>query len=237
MLIKLVCPQCGGKMDIDDSREKAFCLFCGTELINFSQKVDITQNINVSGTVIHKMDRSEDANLYIEFSSSDPRALMVISFDKTKVKKVIHNGQTGTMKLPLGTYIATMDLAGKRYRREITIVDYAPVRINASSFGRREIVIDQPQASTGQKMQEQAAKPEQTARGPKPSGYSIAGFIFSLTLYFSIVGIILAAIDLVKVKDKPHGLSVAAIIIGAVFTLFLVILLIGSGIESLSSLK
>ncbi len=32
-LIKLTCPSCGAKLEIDGARQKAFCQYCGTELL------------------------------------------------------------------------------------------------------------------------------------------------------------------------------------------------------------
>ena len=43
MLVELICPKCGGKMEVDSSREKCFCTFCGAEVVNMAQKIDINQ--------------------------------------------------------------------------------------------------------------------------------------------------------------------------------------------------
>ncbi len=54
----------------------------------------------------------------------------------------------------------------------------------------------------------------------KHSLLSILAFIFSLTLYLSFVGIILAIIDVaIRKNDKKHVLSYVALGIGSVFTL------------------
>ena len=58
-IIKLICKQCGGQMELDDSRDTAFCGFCGTkhlikeEVINNTTIHNTTQNIvkNFHGNV------------------------------------------------------------------------------------------------------------------------------------------------------------------------------------------
>jgi|GEM_PF-1580901 len=57
----------------------------------------------------------------------------------------------------------------------------------------------------------------------KISGLSITAFVLSLTFIFAIGGVILSIIDLAKNKNKKHGLSIAALVIGALFSLLLVI--------------
>ena len=62
----------------------------------------------------------------------------------------------------------------------------------------------------------------------KVSALSIIAFILSFTVFLSIVGVILAIIDVACHKDKKHGFSVAAIVIGG-------IILFGQGVNILSS--
>lgn len=52
----------------------------------------------------------------------------------------------------------------------------------------------------------------------KHSGLGITAFVFSLTLVLSVIGVILAIIDLSKNRNNKHGLSIAALIIGGVIT-------------------
>ena len=236
MLVTLNCPHCGGKMEVDDSHDKVVCPYCGTEIANIAQKIDITQNVNVSGTVVQKADRSNEPNLLVDFSSSEPQSILVISFDNTKIKRVVNNGQSAAIRLPLGPCTAIFEFAGKKYKRTICTVEHAPVRISVSALGRREIVIDQPEVPQpdGQQPQSQnqkttsAAAPAPAPR-KKASALSIIGFILSFLWLFSVVGIVLAIIDLIKNKDRPHGLSIAAIIVGSVMAIGSIGVLVSGG--------
>ena len=49
-LVKLICKQCGGQMDIDDSKEIGTCMFCGTKHIIFRES-DTTQYKNAGELV------------------------------------------------------------------------------------------------------------------------------------------------------------------------------------------
>lgn len=229
MLVELICPKCGGKMEVDASREKCFCTFCGAEVVNMAQKIDINQNVNVSGTVTTKMDRSNEPNLIVDFSSGDPNARMFITFDNTKIKRVINNGQTVEMRLPLGHTTATMDLAGRSYKRDLWIVAEAPVRVNASAFGSREIVIDQPPYQVSEQDEAEIAIKEEEAKRraqSRPSGLSIAAFVLSLTFYGSIVGLILGIVSLAKDRNRKKVFALLGTIIGGVMTLIFFIYLI-----------
>ena len=42
-MIKLICRQCGGQMEIDDSRDVAFCTYCGTKHL-IRKEVNVTNN-------------------------------------------------------------------------------------------------------------------------------------------------------------------------------------------------
>lgn len=65
MLVKIQCPNCGANMEIDDSKEKLHCKYCGFEIVNLSDKKEVTQNINVSGTIRHVYDRPGQKGLEI----------------------------------------------------------------------------------------------------------------------------------------------------------------------------
>ena len=230
MLKELICPQCGGKMEVDEEKEKAYCIYCGSELVNFHQKIDINQNINVSGEVTAKLDRSNEPNLIIDFSCEDPSGRMIITFNNSKMKRVINNGQTVEMRMPLGHTVAIMDLAGRSYKRDIWIVEKAPVRINASAFGRREIVIEQPDYQVPGNAQTNNQNTQvQQVRGPedpsKPLGMSVAAFILSVIVIGFPVGLPLGIVSLIlSIKQKKKkGFSIAAIIISAVILLAVII--------------
>jgi uncharacterized membrane protein/DNA-directed RNA polymerase subunit RPC12/RpoP len=42
-MIELICKQCGGRMDIDDSQSVAFCSYCGTKHL-IKKEVNVTNN-------------------------------------------------------------------------------------------------------------------------------------------------------------------------------------------------
>ncbi len=45
--IPLVCPQCGAKIDLDDSREFGFCSYCGTKIIRDKVVVEHRGSVGV----------------------------------------------------------------------------------------------------------------------------------------------------------------------------------------------
>ena len=56
----------------------------------------------------------------------------------------------------------------------------------------------------------------------KNSGLGITAFILSLTFILAPVAVLLAIIDLIKNKQKKHGLSIAALIIGGIFIFIMI---------------
>ena len=61
---------------------------------------------------------------------------------------------------------------------------------------------------------------------PKHSGLGITAFILSMIFFTAPVAIVLAIVDLAANKKNKHGLSVAALIIGAVNTIVLITFII-----------
>lgn len=241
MIVKMQCPQCGAQMEFDDSRDVIFCSYCGNRIANVAQKVNITQNVNVTGTVTHVADRSNEPNVLIDFASTDPSAALTVSFSTTKIRRVVYNGQTAALRLPSGPCDVFLGFAGKSYRRSIYVVETAPVRINASMVRGREIVIDQPpymvpppyvpdqtreaRPAEAPRTAPQAANPaaeSNSTPGAKASLLAILGFVLSLTYYLSPIGAALCGADFVKNKERPHGLSVAGIVIGVIMTVVLI---------------
>lgn len=247
MLVKLECPQCGAKMEVDDSREKVFCSYCGMELVNFTQHIDVTQNVNVSGAVMHITDRSNEPNVIIDFASVNPVERLTVSFSNTTIKRFLTNGQSTSLKLPLGKCKVSFlfPKRGLTYR-EIYIVEDAPVRINVTCSSKVAIEIDQPPyelmteivpSSEPTRGAVSAAPKKPAAPREKASAISIIGFVLAVTMYLAPLGMILGIIDLIKNKKKPHGLSIAAICIGLIMTFFigLVILMYASGLVTMEN--
>ena len=222
MLVKMECPNCGAKLELDDSQNKAFCSHCGTELVNFVERIQIDKNVTVSGNVTATLDRTNEPNLIIDFASIDLNVGMAITFNNSKIKRNLFNGQTAYLHLPLGHCIVEFSIDGRDYTREIWIVKEAPVRINASHFRRNEIEIEQPPYT----------KDPEPVRDPAllPTGMSIAAFILSFTMLGSPIAVILAIVDLATHRDRSRKLSIPALILGVVFSIVFIVLMVISNI-------
>lgn len=94
MLVKLNCPQCGGLMQVDDGSESVSCPFCGAKIANLKETIEINNNVNVSGTVIHRQDRTNEPNLFISYASTDPKVQMDFSVEGTRIGARFLNGLT-----------------------------------------------------------------------------------------------------------------------------------------------
>ncbi|GEM_PF-1143102 len=210
MLIKMICPRCGASLEIDDRQEIMTCKYCGYQQANLSEKVEVT----------HKIDRSNDPNLYISFNTSNPSVQMVTRIVSTGQKNTYVNGQSMSFHLPAGRHEIILKIGKKNYSRTIVIPeDNQPVRISASFSGRANIGIDQPNYGTA------GGKAVPLNAKKKQSVFGIIGFILSLTMYLSPIGLALGILDLVRSKKDPdhsHGLGIAAVIIGAVLSIALI---------------
>ena len=47
MFVELKCPACGGACEIDESRELAFCQYCGTKMINDKASVSVSGTVSI----------------------------------------------------------------------------------------------------------------------------------------------------------------------------------------------
>ncbi len=232
MLVKLQCPQCGAAMEIDDQQDQIYCSHCGTRIANIRERVEITQNVNVSGTVRHVMDRSNEPNLYISYATANPSVVMVVRIVDTGTKNTYLNGQTQTYHLRQGCHEIVLKIGKKNYNRTIIIPqDNSPVRINAAFTGRRaEITIDQPNMTAANSAAgDQNLLVKSQAPKRKQSVLGIVAFILSFLLYTSPIAVGLAIFDLVRSKkdeEHSHGLAIAALIIGSLFSLVLIMSLV-----------
>ena len=213
-------------MELDNSRDHVFCSYCGTKIANLTERVEITQHVNMSGTVRHVMDRSNEPNLYISYATAVPTVVMVVRIVETGQKNTYLNGQSQTYHLRKGQQTIVLKIGKKNYNRTIIIPeDNAPVRINAAYTGRRaEITIDQPIVTvtdpvTGQQTQQiiQSNSKSQSAMG-------IISFIFSFMPFLSFASLMLSILDLFIIKDKKrtHGLAIAGLIIGLITSIMTV---------------
>lgn len=231
MLVQLQCPQCGAPMEVDDQQEQVFCSFCGTRIANLKEKLEVTQNVNVSGTVRHVMDRSNEPNLYISYATANSSVVMVVRIVDTGTKNTYFNGQTQTYHLSQGRHDIVLKIGRKNYDRTIFIpADNTPVRINAAYNGRNaEITIDQPNytyvANADGSYSVQQIQQTVAEKKKPQSVFGIIAFVLSLTAYGAVIGVPLAIVDFIRMKkdkEHSHGLAIAGFIIGTVMLLVLV---------------
>lgn len=238
MIINMKCPSCGATMQFDDTKSVMDCPYCGGQVANIAEQLNITQNVNVSGTVVHVQDRSNDPNLFITYNTNNPSVLMVSRIVDTGVKGSYVNGQTQSYHLSQGPHTVVLKIGKKNYSREIVIPsDNQPVRIYASFTGRAQISVDQPNipvpqasSSSGDSVSAQTAtayvQPAPKDPGKPKSPMSILAFILSLTFYLSWAGAALGAVEIFvldKKKDKNQIFSYIAMGIGTIMTLCLIL--------------
>lgn len=242
MMVKMVCPQCGAQLEMDENRDFMFCQHCGTKVMNAAQKYEIKQDISVnqrvdvSGTVIHKIDNTGKANLFINFLSVHPGVGMVVRIADTGDKRYYMSGQTLSYHLLPGQHVLVLKIGKKNYKRVIVIPETnEPVSIFASWDGRAHINIDQPVFTTPvaanapaplyPATQNPSVNFQYTAtQKPKRTWMSIVGFVCSLTMIGCVFGLVFCIIDLVQnEKDKGHGLSIAGVIISSVSLLMIIL--------------
>ena len=48
MLVKMICPQCGASLEMDNSREIMFCKYCGTKIANVAERVNVVHSGKVT---------------------------------------------------------------------------------------------------------------------------------------------------------------------------------------------
>lgn len=145
MLINMKCPSCGATMQFDNSRAFMFCSYCGSKIANIAEQINVYQQVDVSGTVYHVQDRSNEPNLYISYNTNNPAVGMITRIVSTGVKNTYINGQTLSFHLAQGRQTIVLKIGRKNYDRDIVIhPSNNPVRIYASFNGRAQISIDQP---------------------------------------------------------------------------------------------
>lgn len=145
MLVKMVCPQCGASLEADDTREFLFCNYCGTQIMNAAQRYEVTQNVNVGGTVVHRYDNAGKPNLIVNFTSTHPAVGLKMRFVYNKQLSYLLNGQTMSFHMPYGQQSIVLKIGKINYNRTVYFPeDNAPVTIYASWNKRAHITIDQP---------------------------------------------------------------------------------------------
>jgi len=242
MLVNMKCPSCGATMQFDDTRESMDCPYCGSKVANLTEQVNINQNVNVSGTVVHVQDRTNEPNLYISYNTNNPSVGMMFRIVSNGVKGACVNGQTLSYHLNQGPHTIVLKIGKKNYNRDIVIPpDNQPVRIYAAFNGRGQITVDQPNvspvsaSSAGGAQTSQVQNPVPRPAGKPKSPLSILAFVLSLTFYLSWAGAGLGAVEtfvLDKEKEKNHIFSFIAMGLGLLLTISLIANLAGGGSKS-----
>ncbi len=170
MLIKLVCPNCGAPMDVDDSKSVIFCSNCGTKMLNQQEVVQIQQHVVVE----HKQEK-DPHTLIVNYTASDMNVKLVVLVRAIKRKDVLISGQQMKYILAPGQYVIVLKIGKINYNRTIVVPkDGTPVEIHASWAGRANISIDQPLYDPSEievpQKQKQAAEsqPKETTARQKP---------------------------------------------------------------------
>ncbi len=230
MLVKMKCPHCGANMEVNDALDTIICTYCGTMIANLKEQIEVTQNVNVSGTVKAVIDRTNDPNLIISYATAVPTVLMVVRIADIGRQNTYLNGQSQTYHLRAGVHEIILKIGKRSYSRRIVIPkSNAPVRINAIYTGRNaEIMIDQPNFEKEYMAALRTAN-QNASKGHSPM--SIASFVLALTGVGSVVGVILAIIDLIRGKkydrNHKHIFAEIALPIGIVMVIYIVVYIIG----------
>ncbi len=249
-LVVLRCPSCGAELSVAEEKNVFFCQYCGTRIENIAERHEYTHNVNVNQNINMNvtMDHSNEPNLVVHYTSSNPRVYLVIRVVSTGQKAVYMNGQTATYHLKPGYQTIVLKIGKINYNRRVFIdPTKGPVTINAGFLNRAQISIDQPpysdadvakyapQRAAVQNGQSVNSAPVQsttytnTPSGLRMSGLAIAGFVLSLTFFLGPVGLVMGIIDLaMKNPEKRHGLAIPAIIIGGLATVFIFMSIISS---------
>lgn len=74
--IALRCPSCGAEIELDDSRDFAFCSYCGTKMVREKQTVEHNVNIRIN----------HDTGWAVDKLTQDPTIPSVKDKDKKKIK-------------------------------------------------------------------------------------------------------------------------------------------------------
>ena len=202
MLIETKCPNCGAKMHVEDTRDSLTCPYCGTQLVNLSERV------------VH--DYENKPNLHVEFRASDPAVSLVLAIDEGNNSFLVKDGEKTDIFLEKGVHLAKFRIGKMSYKRTFVIrEDNAPVNIRVShNNGENQIFMQQPALSEV----EQEAKTLRTEQ-EKQSGLGIAAFVFACTMFLSFIGVGLGIYDLVKGDpNRKHTFAKIAVIVGGIMT-------------------
>ena len=84
-VVQIVCPKCGGDVELEDSREFGFCMYCGTKIMISEM---ITQKIRI--------DESHKVDSWLSFCESDMSTMDYDSLEK-HAEKILENDKSNHM--------------------------------------------------------------------------------------------------------------------------------------------
>lgn len=199
MMVQAKCPQCGATMQVDDTRNKLFCTYCGAEIVNMAQRVEVQQTVNVSGEVRHTMDKYPDVQAVVRYRANRSDLPLIVRFDRTPIVHVL-NGDERTFRLAPGLHAVVLKVGNHNYNRQIYVSErHEVVFIEVDWFGRAQIHIQQPQSAQA------PAQVSVTSKGPSKA--------------LLIWGIIVAALGLICLLGVIGSGDVSVLLVGLVLLL------------------
>lgn len=99
-LVSAKCPNCGGDIQLDDSKETGFCLHCGGK-INVEQSIK-TVKIDKSSDVDKLMKLAENAENSGNYAEAEEYATSVLEIDSTNYKAWFIKGKSAGWQSTLG---------------------------------------------------------------------------------------------------------------------------------------
>lgn len=141
MLIEMKCPNCGASLDFDNTKEFVFCSHCGTKIANIDENI----NVNHSGEVTLKRDKSEDPNLIISYATIQPLVCLSTIIKPIKEQWIYSQNQNKSYRLAPGKYVIVFGIGRRRWSKTVYIPnDNTPVSIQVVFNNRTVINIQQP---------------------------------------------------------------------------------------------
>ncbi len=122
--------------------------------------------------------------------------------------------------------IAMEEVGGNRKKTKSPVVPAPSVSKNDAAFN--QAFTQQPQGNM-QPQDNQPAVQEPSGMQGRVSGMSITGFIMVMTGFLTLIGFILALVDVCKKDGRKKGLSIAALILSSLEIIAVIALIAGVG--------
>lgn len=111
-IVKIVCTSCGGKIDFDDSRDKGFCMFCGTAFLR-EQVIAPPVAVSPTTTVVIEGGTS-DANLAVRANAMLADKNYRGAIDTANRALEINPNNTEAQSVLNSIYLVAGDLIGQQ---------------------------------------------------------------------------------------------------------------------------